>query len=30
MIEGNKIKNEEALANPKALEQFNNLKELTY
>ena len=29
-IEGNKIKNEEALANPKALEQFNNLKELTY
>jgi acetoacetyl-CoA synthetase len=27
-IEGNNIKNKEALANPKALEQFNNLKEL--
>jgi acetoacetyl-CoA synthetase len=30
IIEGNNIKNKEALANPKALEQFNNLKELTY
>ena len=29
-IEGNKIKNKEALANPKTLEQFNNLKELNY
>ena len=28
-IEGNKIKNIEALANPKALEQFKNLKELS-
>tara|TARA_B100000900_G_scaffold246658_1_gene209807 strand:+ start:356 stop:2314 length:1959 start_codon:yes stop_codon:yes gene_type:complete len=28
LIEGNKIKNKEALANPKALEQFNDLKEL--
>jgi len=28
-IEGNKIKNIEALANPEALEQFNNLKELS-
>ena len=27
-IEGNNIKNKEALANPKALEQFKNLKEL--
>ena len=27
-LEGNKIKNKEALANPKALEQFKNLKEL--
>ena len=27
-IEGNQIKNIEALANPEALEQFNNLKEL--
>ena len=27
-IEGNKIKNKEALANPEALEQFKNLKEL--
>ncbi len=27
-IEGNEIKNIEALANPEALEQFNNLKEL--
>ena len=29
-IEGNKIKNIEALANPEALEQFKNIKELTY
>ena len=28
-IEGNNIKNKEALANPKALNQFNNLKELS-
>ena len=28
-IEGNKIKNKEALANPEALEQFKNLKELS-
>ena len=28
IIEGNNIKNKEALANPKALEQFKNLKEL--
>ena len=28
IIEGNTIKNKEALANPKALEQFKNLKEL--
>ena len=28
IIEGNKIKNKEALANPKALQQFKNLKEL--
>ena len=28
-IEGNRIKNKEALANPKALEQFKNLKELS-
>jgi acetoacetyl-CoA synthetase len=27
-IEGNKIKNKEALANPKVLEQYKNLKEL--
>ena len=27
-IEGNNIKNKEALANPMALEQFKNLKEL--
>ena len=27
-LEGNKIKNIEALANPRALEQFKNLKEL--
>ena len=29
-IEGSQIKNIEALANPEALEQFNNLKELSY
>jgi len=29
-IEGNDIKNKEALANPEALEQFKNLKELSY
>ncbi len=29
-IEGNKIKNIEALANPEALEQFKNITELTY
>jgi acetoacetyl-CoA synthetase len=29
-IEGNKIKNKEALANPKVLEQYKNLKELNY
>ena len=28
-IEGNNIKNKEALANPKALNQFKNLKELS-
>ena len=28
IIEGNKIKNKEALANPKVLEQYKNLKEL--
>ena len=30
IIEGNEIKNKEALANPKALEQYKNLKELNY
>jgi len=29
-IEGSEIKNIEALANPEALEQFNNIKELSY
>jgi len=29
-IEGNKIKNKEALANPQVLEQYKNLKELNY
>ena len=29
IIEGNKIKNKEALANPKALSEFKNLKELS-
>jgi acetoacetyl-CoA synthetase len=30
VIEGNDIKNKEALANPKVLEQYKNLKELNY
>jgi len=30
VIEGDNIKNKEALANPQALEQFKNLKELSY
>ena len=30
IIEGNEIKNKEALSNPEVLEQFKNLKELTY
>ncbi len=30
IIEGNEIKNKEALANPEVLEQYKNLKELTY
>ena len=30
IIEGNIIKNKEALANPEALEQYKNLKELNY
>ena len=30
IIEGNEIKNKEALANPQALEQYKNLKELNY
>ena len=30
IIEGNEIKNKEALANPEVLEQFKNLKELSY
>jgi acetoacetyl-CoA synthetase len=29
-IEGNEIKNKEALANPKILELYKNLKELNY
>ena len=29
-IEGNDIKNKEALANPQVLEQYKNLKELNY
>ena len=29
-IEGNKIKNKEALANPEVLDYFKNLKELNY
>ena len=30
IVEGNKIKNKEALANPEALEEFRNLNELKY
>ena len=30
IIEGNKIKNKEALANPDSLKQFINIKELKY
>ena len=30
IIEGNEIKNKEALANPQVLEQYKNLKELSY
>ena len=30
VIEGNNIKNKEALANPEVLEQFRNLEELNY
>ena len=30
IIEGNKIKNKEALANPEILEQYENIKELNY
>ena len=30
IIEGNEIKNEEALANPESLNQFKNIKELQY
>jgi len=30
IIEGNEIKNKEALANPEVLEQYKNLKELNY
>ena len=30
VIEGNKIKNQEALANPEVLENYKNLKELSY
>jgi acetoacetyl-CoA synthetase len=30
IIEGNKIKNKEALANPEILEQYKNIKELNY
>ena len=30
IIEGTKIKNKEALANPEILEQYKNLKELSY
>ena len=29
-IEGNEIKNKEALANPRVLDQYKNLKELNY
>jgi len=30
VIEGNKIKNIQALANPEILKEFNNIKELKY
>ena len=30
IIEGNKIKNKEALANPESLNQFKDIKELQY
>ena len=30
IIEGNKIKNKEALANPLSLKQYTNIKELQY
>jgi len=30
IIEGNEIKNKEALANPEVLEQYKNIKELNY
>ena len=30
IIEGKNIKNKEALANPEVLEQYKNLKELSY
>ena len=30
IIEGNKIKNKEALANPEVLKEYKNLKELNY
>ena len=30
IIEGSKIKNKEALANPEVLEQYKNIKELNY
>ena len=30
IIEGNKIKNKEALANPEILDQYKNLEELKY
>ena len=30
IIEGNEIKNKEALANPRVLDQYKNLKELNY
>ena len=30
IIEGNNIKNKEALANPESLDQFRNLKELQF
>ena len=30
IIEGNKVKNKEALANPEVLNDFKNLKELEY